>query len=200
MPARAADAVVPQHVGLGSWRARSLDCGAAKNRHRDRRRDPRRLSPHARRQPADAVHRKRIQCARAVGFRKMRQPYVKDAFHRCVIHGEQGAVNPEQCGTKACAWYRLDLAPGETRTIRLRLTCTTEPTRMVKDIDGLFAERILEADEFYFSARAISPWTRGASSGRLSPGCCGPSSFIIAGNRACADIGPLADRRIADIA
>ncbi len=77
------------------------------------------------------------------------QPYVKDAFHRYLIHGEQGAVNPAQTGTKACAWYRLELAPGETQTLRLRLTCTTEPTRMVKDIDGLFAERILEADEFY---------------------------------------------------
>ncbi len=77
------------------------------------------------------------------------QAYVKDAFHRYVIHGEQGAVNPAQSGTKACALYQLELAPGETRTIRLRLTSCVEPTRMVQDFDGLFAERILEADEFY---------------------------------------------------
>ena len=29
------------------------------------------------------------------------QPYVKDAFHRAVIHGESGAVNPQERGTKA---------------------------------------------------------------------------------------------------
>jgi len=81
-------------------------------------------------------------------------PYVKDSFHRYVINGEVDAVNPAQTGTKACAWYRFDLTGGESRTIRLRLTNTTESTRMVSDIDGLFAERILEADEFYSFAPA----------------------------------------------
>jgi len=80
---------------------------------------------------------------------KSASPYVKDGFHRHIIHGERGAVNPEETGTKACAWYQFDLAPGESRTLRLRLTRSTEPTRLVKDFDGLFAERILEADEFY---------------------------------------------------
>jgi hypothetical protein len=89
------------------------------------------------------------------------QPYVKDAFHRYIIHGEESAVNPAQTGTKACAWYRLDLAPGETRIVRLRLTRRTEPTRMIHDIDGVFAERILEADEFYsLQSAALSPDAR----------------------------------------
>ncbi|HEY4362048.1 MAG TPA: glucosidase [Bryobacteraceae bacterium] len=79
------------------------------------------------------------------------QPYVKDAFDRYVIHGEEAAVNPAQAGTKACAWYRLDLAPGETRILRLRLTRRTEPTRMIRDVEGVFAERILEANEFFSS-------------------------------------------------
>jgi hypothetical protein len=84
--------------------------------------------------------------------------FVKDAFHRYVIHGEESAVNPAQTGTKACALYRLDLAPGESHTIRLRLTSRTEASRMVHDTDGLFAERILEADEFYsFAPPALSP-------------------------------------------
>jgi hypothetical protein len=82
------------------------------------------------------------------------QPYVKDAFHRYIIHSEESAVNPAQSGTKACAWYRLDLAPGETRIVRLRLTLRTEPTRMIQDLDGLFAQRILEANEFYSFAPA----------------------------------------------
>ena len=84
-------------------------------------------------------------------------PYVKDAFHRRVIHGDEGAVNPAQRGTKACAWYQFNLAPGQTQTIRLRLTLRTEASRLVHDIDGVFAERIAEADEFYsFAHPALS--------------------------------------------
>ena len=75
--------------------------------------------------------------------------YVKDAFHRRIIHGEEDSVNPAERGTKACAWYQLNLAAGETQTIRLRLTLRTEPSRLIHDIDGVFAERIAEADEFY---------------------------------------------------
>src|SRR5580700_224203 len=47
------------------------------------------------------------------------QPFVKDAFHRRIIHNEMGAVNPAETGTKACAWYQLDVAPGESQTIRM---------------------------------------------------------------------------------
>jgi hypothetical protein len=73
----------------------------------------------------------------------------KNAFHDRVIHGREDAVDPEQRGTKACAWYRFDLAPGETRVLKMRLLEKTEPTRPVRDLDRLFAERITEADEFY---------------------------------------------------
>src|SRR5262249_18274701 len=34
-------------------------------------------------------------------------PFVKDAFHEYVIHGEAGAVNPAREGTKAAAHYRV---------------------------------------------------------------------------------------------
>lgn len=44
-------------------------------------------------------------------------PYVKDAFHRHIVNREQGAVNPEQTGTKFAAWYPFNesggVAPGE---------------------------------------------------------------------------------------
>jgi hypothetical protein len=83
--------------------------------------------------------------------------YVKDAFHQRVIHGREDAVNPAQRGTKACAWYRFDLAPGQTEVIRMRLTERTEPTRLIHDFDGLIAERICEADEFYsFAPQSLS--------------------------------------------
>ena len=62
-------------------------------------------------------------------------------------------MNPEQTGTKACAWYQFDLAAGQTQVVRLRLTRMIEPSRLVPyvtaDFDGLFAERMAEADEFY---------------------------------------------------
>ena len=81
-------------------------------------------------------------------------PYTKDAFHRRIIHDQFDAVNPAQRGTKACAWHRLDLAPGESKTLRMRLTERTDATRLIQDFDGLFATRICEADEFYSFARA----------------------------------------------
>jgi hypothetical protein len=83
--------------------------------------------------------------------------YAKDAFHRHVVHGEQGAVNPEQKGTKACAWYKFDLAPGQSETVRVRFTRDGEPSALVHDMDGMFARRIAEADEFYsFSPETFS--------------------------------------------
>jgi hypothetical protein len=51
-----------------------------------------------------------------------RTTFVKDAFHRRVIGGEEGAVDPRRVGTKAAAWYVLDLAPGASATVKLRLT------------------------------------------------------------------------------
>ena len=84
-------------------------------------------------------------------------PDVKDDFHRRVVQGEENAVNPALRGTKACAWYKFNLAAGQTQTIRLRLTLRTEPSRLIHDIDGIMAERMAEADEFYsFANPALS--------------------------------------------
>ncbi len=81
------------------------------------------------------------------------RPYVKDSFHQHIIHGRKDAVNPQQTGTKACAWYQLNLAPGQTRILHLRLLRMTDPSRLIpfspEDFDGMFADRIAEADEFY---------------------------------------------------
>ena len=48
--------------------------------------------------------------------------YFKDGINDYVVHGVQHAINPGRVGTKASAHYRLTLAPGETRSIRLRFT------------------------------------------------------------------------------
>ena len=76
-------------------------------------------------------------------------PFVKDAFHRLVIAGETGAVNPAQTGTKAAAWYRRTLAPGETWVVRLRLRAGEAQPVPFADFERLFAERRAEADAFY---------------------------------------------------
>jgi hypothetical protein len=75
-------------------------------------------------------------------------PYVKDAFHSCVISGQVEAVNPAQAGTKAAAHYRLEVPAGGSQTVRLRLTAA-EASNSFKDFDGVFESRIGEADEFY---------------------------------------------------
>ncbi len=77
--------------------------------------------------------------------------YVKDGINDYVVHGVQQAVNPQQEGTKAAANYSLLVQPGETATIRLRLT--NKPARagakVFADFDKVFADRVREADEFY---------------------------------------------------
>ena len=77
-------------------------------------------------------------------------PYVKDGFHECIVHNNKAAVNPARFGTKAGACYRLELQPGESRIVRMRLTpnsALTEP--FAAAFDEIMASRIKEADEFY---------------------------------------------------
>ncbi len=77
-----------------------------------------------------------------------RTPYVKDGFHRYVVNGEAGAVNPDGVGTKAAAIYRLMVGAGESRVIRLRLT-RKALQRPFQGFNSSFQKRIQEADEFY---------------------------------------------------
>ena len=80
-------------------------------------------------------------------------PYVKDAFHRAIVNGEQSAVNPARSGTKACLHYEHLIPPGGSVVLRLRLSA--EPLKLpLQDIDDILAKRRSEADEFY---AAIQP-------------------------------------------
>ena len=80
-------------------------------------------------------------------------PYVKDSINDFLVLGQQQAVNPQLKGTKAAAHYPLTLGPGETATVRLRLTNTGAPSADADpcgpQFDLLFAQRPQEADEFY---------------------------------------------------
>ncbi len=78
-------------------------------------------------------------------------PYVKDAFHQYLVHGNTEAVNPKQFGTKASPHYLLQIPAGGETMIKLRLS-NAEPTSqkgLGKEFDDVFAQRIREADEFF---------------------------------------------------
>ena len=75
-------------------------------------------------------------------------PYVKDAFHRYLIQGETGAVNPNQQGTKVAALYNPVIPPGEARTLRLRLSNVAHQAPF-QNFDKTFEQRQAEAGEFY---------------------------------------------------
>jgi hypothetical protein len=77
-----------------------------------------------------------------------RSPYVKDAFHAFVVSGQTGAVNPAGEGTKAAAHYTLSVPAGGSRTVRLRLV-NQQPSDGLNAVDGVFKNRITDADEFY---------------------------------------------------
>jgi len=83
-------------------------------------------------------------------------PYVKDAINNYVIHGKQDAVNPEHKGTKAAAYYKVNIDPGQTATFRLRLS-SRAPAAMgdpFRNFTEIMQARQREADEFY---QAITP-------------------------------------------
>src|SRR5262249_27003505 len=78
------------------------------------------------------------------------QPHVKDAFHEYVVHGRVTAVNAQNVGTKFAPHYILEVEPGKSRIVRLRLSAKDEAlANPFADFDRIFAQRIKEADEFY---------------------------------------------------
>jgi hypothetical protein len=79
-------------------------------------------------------------------------PFVKDAFHRYLVNGQQDAVNPGMEGTKAAAYWGLLIPARASKTVRLRLTRQPDPA--FEDFDALLGQRLREADEFY---NAVTP-------------------------------------------
>lgn len=81
------------------------------------------------------------------------QPYVKDAFHRAVVNGEANACNPAKHGTKAAAWYQLEISAGQCVTLHLRLTDDVESLAnpFSEEFTDTLDRRITETNEFYDS-------------------------------------------------
>src|SRR6266545_3033088 len=93
-------------------------------------------------------------------------PFPKDGINDHVVGGRADTVNPAQEGTKAAAHYRLPLAPGETATVRLRLSASapgTGPGPFGPAFEDTMGLRLGEADDFY---RLVIP-RRLSSEGRL---------------------------------
>jgi hypothetical protein len=92
---------------------------------------------------------------------KNKSKYVKDAFHEYIVDDKEDAVNPEENGTKSCAWYAFDqglgIPPGDHVVVRFKFT--KKKPDLSDDIDdqefdSVFEERLEEADDFYYN---ISP-------------------------------------------
>jgi hypothetical protein len=90
--------------------------------------------------------------------------YVKDGIDDYVVHGKEAAVNAEKQGTKVAAQHRLTVAPGQSATVRLRLTrqpaagengkTRTSAPGFGPEFDEMLATRLREADDFY---RSVTP-------------------------------------------
>ena len=92
-------------------------------------------------------------------------PYVKDGINDLVVGGVAGAVNPERTGTKLAAHHVLEIGPGESAQVRVRLTAagagsstaatgagtgaaaTGDP--LGQEFDAVLRTRKAEADQFY---------------------------------------------------
>jgi hypothetical protein len=77
-------------------------------------------------------------------------PFVKDSFHEAVVNGHYDSFTGKTNGTKCAAVYRFGIPPGESRTVRLRLSnreIAGDP--LGGDLDEIFVQRRAEAEEFY---------------------------------------------------
>ncbi len=80
---------------------------------------------------------------------------MKDGINNYVVNGNVKAVNPDLIGTKFAAHYSLTFAPGETKTVRLRLSDQQSMTAPFSaEFDHVFQTRKQEADDFY---QEVSP-------------------------------------------
>ena len=91
-------------------------------------------------------------------------PYVKDTFHKYVVQGNTGAVNPLAIGTKAAVHYRFEIQPRSTVTLRLRLFAQEQTPDQIfgSDFDRIFEQRIHEYHEFdsLFLVEKLQPYER----------------------------------------
>lgn len=81
-------------------------------------------------------------------YGQKRKGWWKDGINDAVVGGRADAVNPVRRGTKAAAHVTWDLAAGETRRLRVRLSREPAPDAFA-GFDKVFETRRAEADAFY---------------------------------------------------
>ena len=74
--------------------------------------------------------------------------YVKDGINDLVVSGIKTVVNPEQEGTKAAAWYNLEVPAHSSVQVRVRF-CNQKTIEPFQDFEVIMTQRMHEADEFY---------------------------------------------------
>lgn len=72
--------------------------------------------------------------------------YPKDGINDHIIRGTK-TVNPKGLGSKGSMWFTLDLEPGESAQVRVRLAPTARPVD--DEFDQILDTRKHEADEFH---------------------------------------------------
>ena len=156
--ARPADGVVPEHLVLGrrrrpsrSWRRLARQPPGWSTRSSA----PWNWWPTAdRTAPGQALLfcENETNTARLFGTEPV-TPYPKDGINDHVIHGA-ATVNPERRGTKCAFWYKLEVPPGGTVELRLRLRPAAprrrrRPRRSAETSSASSRPGASEADEFY---------------------------------------------------
>ena len=134
--------MVPQLVDLGSGRCQAVDPRAGRSPGRRERGDD---GPRGDGTPEPLFCENERNARRLWGSRHS-PAYPKDGINDRVLTGA-ATVNPDKTGTKAALHYHLELEPGATQEIRLRLA----PVRrdLVGSWSATLAARAAEADAFY---------------------------------------------------
>ncbi|MDD4967968.1 MAG: hypothetical protein PHT07_00915 [Paludibacter sp.] len=87
--------------------------------------------------------------------------HYKDGINDYIVNRDKNAINPNQTGTKAAARYQLNILPGKSETVCLRLTAI-QLKKPFSNFNRIVTERIAEANEFYeeLQAENNNPETR----------------------------------------
>jgi hypothetical protein len=83
--------------------------------------------------------------------------WTKDGIDSYIVHHRADAVNPAAVGTKAAAEYVVNIDPGNSASVRLRLTsqhASSVSGQFGQSFDKTFEKRISEADAFYGTVMA----------------------------------------------
>ncbi|MDT7829140.1 glucosidase [Pricia sp. S334] len=75
-------------------------------------------------------------------------PFKKDLFHEAVINEDFELTEKNREGTKFAPLYRMQIGPGKTKTIRLRLTPKSMDHPIAEDFDSVFSQRMDESRSF----------------------------------------------------